>query len=109
MINLFKYESPRAKELPQDFISDLLDNLTADKLALIKEANYINQMVEGKMKKNRLKWYKRQELRHRGVIEALSMVGLNAVWNWAGHRNQYIFPTYADCEMQEDWLWQCMD
>lgn len=109
MINLYQYESPRAQELPQDFIVDLLDNLTADKLALIQEANYINHAPEGEMKENRWKWHERQKLRHQGAIETLAMVGLNAAWNWVSHRDQYIFPTYADCEMQEDWLWQCME
>lgn len=109
MINLYQYESPQAQKLPRDFISSLLDKLTAEKQSLIKEALQIQRMSEGKMKENRKKWYEKHKLMHEGTLETLSAIGLHAVWSWAGHRDQYIFPTYADCEMQEDWLWQCTD
>ena len=108
MTNLHQYESPKAQELPQDFISSLLDKLTAEKQFLIEESVQIWKMPKGKMKENRKKWYEKHKLMHEGTLKTLSAIGLHAVWSWVGHRDQYIFPTYADCEMQEDWLWQCI-
>lgn len=109
MINLYQYESPLVQELPQDFISSLLDKLTTERQLLIEESAQIWRMSEGRMKENRKEWYEKRKLMHEGTLEILSAVGLHAVWSWVSHRNQYIFPTCADCEMQEDWLWQCMD
>lgn len=109
MIDLFEYESLRVKELPQDFVTELLNNLTAKKLFLRREAAEIAAMEEGLAKENRKKWHEKKQKEHQGAIDILREVGLHPAWNWVGHRDEYIFPSYEDCVVQEDWLWQCMD
>jgi len=101
---IYKYESPRAEELPQDFISDLLDALT-------KKQHYILE-IEAEARKTKdeglLNRAKQERARLNGALEILGAVGLHAVYNWAGEnkRRRYIFPSFEDCEMQADWLEQ---
>ena len=109
MIDLFEYESLRVEELPQDFINKILKKLTAEKLYLQKDAIEINRMKDGDFKEARKKWHETRYTKHQGVIEFLGEIGLHPAWNWIGHRDEYIFPSYEDCVVQEDWLWQCMD
>ena len=105
--DVYSYDSPRAGELPRDFITDLLEELT-QKQHWITEHNI-------KAHKNRderlLAYVKEQQTRLNGALALLDSVGLHAVYGWAGEgkRYRYIFPSYADCEMQEDWLWQCRE
>lgn len=104
MNNVYDYESPRAEELPQDFIADLLDVLT-------KKQNYIFE-IRAKAQKIEDKYLmncaKQEQARLNGALEILEAVGLHAVYGWAGgeKRQRYIFPSFEDCEMQADWLEQ---
>ena len=105
--DVYNYDSPRAAELPQDFVADLLEELTQKQHWIVKH--------DIEARKNRdekaLAYVKEQQTRLNGALELLDSVGLHAAYNWAGEnkRRRYIFPSYADCEMQEDWIWQCRE
>lgn len=43
------------------------------------------------------------------VIKKLNDIKLYPVWNMPGHRNTYYFPTEADCEIWEDYLYSMLE
>lgn len=46
---------------------------------------------------------------YKKIIYFLNKNGYYPVWNMPGHRNTHYFPTKLECEMWEDYLWQCSE
>lgn len=95
-MNTFQYYSPRAEELPADFVQDMIKILNEKHKYIIK---------------CRLKdidcSYHEQELK--SIIRFLEQLDLHPCYSMVGYRGTYHFPSWEDCEMWEDWIWQCAD
>lgn len=52
-------------------------------------------------------YYNSYKTKIKNAEEMLNAIDIYPVINWAGHRDRYFFPTIDDCEMQEDWCFQC--
>lgn len=55
------------------------------------------------------KYYQMYMTKIKNCKEVLEILEIYPVIGWAGHRDEYFFPTEADCEMQDDWLYQCSE
>lgn len=95
-MNPYQYLSPRAEELPKDFVDDILDILNA-------KMNTIERFRRKKIDFS----YQEEELKI--ILRFLDMLDLHACYNIIGHRGEYCFPSLEDCEFWEDWIWQCID
>ena len=42
-------------------------------------------------------------------LKVLNWANVPIAYDWSGHRGEYFFPTYEQCLMEEDWLFQCAD
>lgn len=108
---VYNFESPRAAELPQDFVQDILDELTRRMKWIEKETFKMLRTTDPEKQAQRHQYIEQQRTKLNGALEVLSATGLHGVYNWAGmdKRGRYIFPSHFDCEMQEDWIWQCRE
>jgi hypothetical protein len=96
MTNPVMYLSPRAEELPQDFVNDIIELLN-NKQARIQR--YYRENIDST--------YHKEELRI--ILRFLDELDLHACYDIIGHRDTYCFPNREDCEDWEDWIWQCID
>ena len=84
MVDVMKYANYRLHEV--------------DSISIVAITNLLNKYhKEG----NRC-----EELR---FIQTLNKNGLYPVWSMPSHRGTYYFPTEADCELWEDYIFQCID
>lgn len=100
-MNIYEYASPLAEELPQDFVQNILTVLNQQQDTLKryrKMASFEGEQV-----------YRDKQNQIKGMILLLDRLGLHACYDIPGHRGEYCFPTFEDCEMWEDWMWQCAD
>ena len=105
VFDAWNYESPRAQTLPKAFTQDILDKLTEKFHWLVDQQLKVNAMEPGLQKDAAQRYVNEQRARHNEVLHFLSSVGLHAAYSWYGHREEYIFPSYDDCEIQEDFMW----
>lgn len=96
MTNPFMYLSPRAEELPQDFIDDIIELLNSKRERIQR---YRHESIDPT--------YHEKELKT--ILYFLDQLDLHACYNIIGHRGSYCFPNHEDCEIWQDWIWQCAD
>ena len=95
-MNPYQYCSPRAEELPENFVRDIISIL-----------NYKQEHIKYFKKNNIDASYKEEELKI--IIRFLDELDLHACYDIIGYRDTYHFPSWEDCEDWEDWVWQCAD
>ena len=94
-MNPYQYYSPAAENLPKEMIEDIIQFLNRKQKIVLK---------------NRLRGIEsNDEVELKAILHFLDFIGLHACYNMVGYRGTYHFPTYDDCEMWEDWIWQCRD
>ena len=103
MINVMKYASPRAKELPQDFIDDIISVLNAHQILLTEATKHREDGHWGELQYDTV----RRNLND--FINFLDILDLHPVWDMPGHRGTYYFPSESDCEMWKDYIYQCVE
>lgn len=108
-MNFYRYANEFVFTLPQevqDNILKMLDNWhDMTHYYWVKMCRAENDDAKEYCKR----YYEKFKMKQRDAIDLLNIMDIYPVINWAGHRDNYFFPTEADCEMEEDWRIQCSD
>lgn len=109
MINFEDYNNDYIQDLPPKFVNNILQILTEHQKYIQDQQKKANNAQTDFQKKLFTDAVFELQAEKRGMIKLLQLLGLHPVYGWSGHYGEYFFPTQEDCEMQEDWLWQCRD
>ena len=52
-------------------------------------------------------YYREYKDKIRTAEQILAAMNIYPVIGWSGHRDKFFFPTVEDCDMEEDWYFQC--
>lgn len=108
-MNFYEYINEFVFTLPQKVQSNILKMLDD----WHNKANYywvkMYRAEDNDTKEYYKGYYEKFKMKQKDAINLLNMLNIYPVINWAGHRDNYFFPTEIDCEMEEDWRIQCSD
>ena len=109
MTDYSKYANEKVFDLPQEMQDKILDLLTHWHNTAL---DYWQRSCHAENDDTRNYcdfYYELYITKIKNCKEMLNAMNIYPAIGWIGHRNRYFFPTVWDCEMQEDWVFQCSD
>lgn len=112
MFDVYKYSDNKAFDLPQDVQDTILGYFNRLQTAanIAWEGHYeAKKNGNGLKAESKLSYFKRKMNALQGAKYLLEELSIYIEYDWAGHREEWFFPEYADAEAQEDWLFSVAD
>lgn len=109
MTDYSRYANEKVFDLPQEMQDKILDLLTCWHNTALDYWQRSRHAENSDARDYCDSYYKLYTTKIKNCKEMLNVMDIHPVIGWIGHRNRYFFPTVWDCEMQEDWDFQCSD
>jgi hypothetical protein len=105
-MSVFQYNSPKVKELPEEFVSEMLGILDDYMNDIIETSSKSRNAVTEHQKEMYQEHLSTVQKEYKTIKSFLDKLGLHACYSIPGYRGVHIFPTELDCEMWDIWCWQ---
>lgn len=112
MFDTEKYYDNKAFDLPQDAQDTILayfNCLHATARRYWQDYHNAKRTGDGLKAESKMTFFKAKMNALQGAKYLLEELGIYIEYDWAGHREEWFFPDYADAEAQEDWLFSVAD
>lgn len=107
MPNFYSYENELVFTLPQKIQDNIIDFL--NQIHRIADEYWTKAFYaeNESSKKYCLEKYHYFTDKENTIIRTLNIMEIYPIIGWAGHHDSYFFPTTEDCDIQDDWYWNC--